>query len=81
MWHSLSRHNMGDEGVRRELWDGKIPVCFKLDDDEVMMSIRGDRVAPEACYVSISISRCNDPLLVDVGGSQRWWAQIRILLP
>ena len=42
---------MGDEGVRRELWDGKIPVCFKLDDDEVTMSIRGDRVAPESCYV------------------------------
>ena len=44
---------MGDEGVRRELWEGKIPVCFKLDDDEVTMSIRGDRVAPQPCYVSI----------------------------
>ncbi|CAI8050666.1 Autophagy protein 5 [Geodia barretti] len=44
---------MGDEGVRRELWDGKIPVCFKLDEDEVTMSIRGDRVAPQPCYMMI----------------------------
>jgi autophagy-related protein 5 len=44
---------MGDEGVRRELWDGKIPVCFKLDEDEITMSIRGDRVAPQPCYMMI----------------------------
>jgi autophagy-related protein 5 len=44
---------MGDEGVKREMWDGKIPVCFKLDEDEVTMSIRGDRVAPEPCYMMI----------------------------
>ena len=45
---------MGDEGVRRELWDGKVPVCFKLDDDDTVMPIRGDRVAPEPCYVCLS---------------------------
>ena len=44
---------MGDEGVKRELWEGKIPVCFKLDDEEVGMSIRGDRVAPQPCYVRL----------------------------
>lgn len=43
---------MGDEVLKREMWDGKIPVCFRLDEDEVMMTIRGDRAAPEACYVS-----------------------------
>ena len=43
---------MGDDAVKRELWDGKIPVCFKLDEDDVAMTIRGDRAAPEPCYVS-----------------------------
>lgn len=43
---------MENNAIKREMWDGKIPVCFKLDDDDVMMTIRGDRVAPEPCYVS-----------------------------
>ena len=43
---------MGDEGIKREIWDGKIPVCFKLDDEDTVMSFRGDRMAPEPCYVS-----------------------------
>ena len=43
---------MGDEGIKREMWEGKIPVCFKLDEDDITMTIRGDRVAPEPCYVS-----------------------------
>lgn len=44
---------MGDDAVKRELWDGKIPVCFKLDEDDVAMTIRGDRVAPEPCYMML----------------------------
>lgn len=43
---------MENNAIKREMWDGKIPVCFKLDDDDVMMTMRGDRVAPEPCYVS-----------------------------
>ena len=43
---------MGDDVVKREMWDGKIPVCFKLDEEDVMMTVRGDRAAPEPCYVS-----------------------------
>lgn len=43
---------MENNAIKREMWDGKIPVCFKLDDDDVIMTMRGDRVAPEPCYVS-----------------------------
>jgi autophagy-related protein 5 len=55
---------MGDDAVKRELWDGKIPVCFKLDEDDVAMTIRGDRVAPEPCYMMLP-RVCFFPLLYE----------------
>ena len=39
---------MGDEQVRKEVWDGSVPVCFSLDDDEVGFNRRN---LPEPCYV------------------------------
>ena len=43
---------MGDESVRKELWEGRIPVCFRVAEEEVGMGVSGERVIPEPCYVS-----------------------------
>lgn len=44
---------MGDDTVKREMWEGKIPVCFRVADEEVnMFSVTGERTVPEPCYVS-----------------------------
>ena len=45
---------MGDDGVKREMWEGKIPVCFRLAEEEVGMRMTGERVTPDPCYVSDS---------------------------
>lgn len=37
-----------DDSVRKEVWDGKIPVCFTVDDRELSASIKK---TPEPCYV------------------------------
>lgn len=43
-----------DREILREIWDGKLPVCFKLAEEEV------DTIQqPEPYYVSIlSIHQC-----------------------
>ena len=44
---------MGDEeSIRKEVWDGKIPVCFTLADEDVGYSVSGERSNPEPVYVS-----------------------------
>lgn len=44
---------MGDDTVKREMWEGKVPVCFRVADEEVnMFSVTGERTVPEPCYVS-----------------------------
>ena len=43
---------MGDEGIKREVWEGKVPVCFSVAEEEVGLNIAGERAVPEPCYVS-----------------------------
>lgn len=44
---------MGDEeSIRKEVWEGRVPVCFSLADEEVGYSVTGERTAPEPAYVS-----------------------------
>ena len=44
---------MGDEeAIRKEVWEGRIPICFSLADEEVGYSVSGERAAPEPAYVS-----------------------------
>ena len=43
---------MGDEEARREVWKGKIAVCFTLDAKEVDHSFGKEH--PEPVYVSAS---------------------------
>ena len=38
-----------DREVLREIWDGKLPVCFVLDSDEVC-----DLQTPEPFYLMVS---------------------------
>ena len=38
--------------MKREVWEGKIPVCFRVADEEVVPSLTGERTVPEPCYVS-----------------------------
>ncbi len=40
---------MDDEQVKREVWDGSVPVCFSIDDEEVSFNKSN---LPEPCYVS-----------------------------
>jgi len=44
-----------EENVRKEVWDGKIPVCFTLADEEVGYSLGGERANPEPTYVSLAL--------------------------
>lgn len=37
-----------DREVLREIWEGKLPVCFQLDTEEV-----DDIQAPEALYLMV----------------------------
>ena len=39
---------MVDEGTRREVWNGKIPVCFIVDQEEVGTT----NIPPEPVFVS-----------------------------
>ncbi|KAL5483676.1 hypothetical protein EMCRGX_G020081 [Ephydatia muelleri] len=39
-----------DDSVRKEVWDGKIPVCFTVDDRELSASIKK---TPEPCYMLV----------------------------
>jgi len=41
---------MDDEVARKEVWEGKIAVCFTLDDKEVNYSL--GKELPEPVYVS-----------------------------
>jgi len=43
---------MGDEGIKREVWEGKVPVCFSVAEEEVGLNRVRERVVPEPCYVS-----------------------------
>lgn len=45
-----------DESVRKEVWDGRIPICFMLADEDVGYSVSGERATPEPAYVSTSYS-------------------------
>lgn len=42
---------MDDEAARKEVWNGKIAVCFTLDENEVEHSL--GRELPEPVYVSV----------------------------
>ena len=37
-----------DEEIRREVWEGKIPVCFSVDEREMGIN----PTPPELCFVS-----------------------------
>ena len=41
---------MGDEEARKEVWKGKVAVCFTLDENEVDHSFGKEH--PEPVYVS-----------------------------
>ena len=40
-----------DESVRKEVWEGRIPICFMLADEDVGYSVTGERSTPEPTYV------------------------------
>ena len=40
---------MSEADIRREVWDGKIPVCFSVDQSELGPS---QLPLPEPCFVS-----------------------------
>ena len=42
---------MDDEAARKEVWNGKIAVCFTLDGNEVDHSL--GKELPEPVYVSV----------------------------
>lgn len=42
-----------DESVRKEVWEGRIPVCFMLADEDVGYSVSGERSTPEPAYMMI----------------------------
>ena len=44
---------MDDQAIRKEVWDGKIPVCFNVAEEELLFT--GDKATPEPCYVSVEI--------------------------
>ncbi len=38
--------------MRREVWEGKIPVCFSVAEEDLGLNISsGERATPEPCYV------------------------------
>ena len=43
---------MVEPTIHREIWEGKVPVCFGVAEEEVQENMRGDKVTPEPCYVS-----------------------------
>ena len=50
-----SKINMADDReILREIWDGRVPVCFSLADDEVFTMDQ-----PEPYYVSIINILCS----------------------
>lgn len=51
--YARARAMAQDDTVKREMWEGKIPVCFRVADEEVnTFSVTGERTVPEPCYVS-----------------------------
>lgn len=52
LWTGCSWCEMEDESVKREVWEGKVPVCFSVAGGEVGLNMAGERVIPEPCYVS-----------------------------
>ena len=46
---------MDDQSIRREIWDGKIPVYFSVAEEEVGVNLSGEMVIPEPCYVSYGV--------------------------
>ena len=38
--------------MKREVWEGKVPVCFSVAGGEVGLNMAAERVIPEPCYVS-----------------------------
>ena len=56
---------MEEQAIKKMVWEGKIPVCFRLAED-VDMTFGEDKDPPEPCYVSkFGIPR---------GSSERWHA-------
>lgn len=73
---------MGDDTVKREMWEGKIPVCFRVADEEVnMFSVTGERTVPEPCYVSgvpamgVASNESGGGLVSRASPSQAWCAR------
>ena len=42
---------MDEEGIKRQVWEGRIPVCFTVAEEEVGHNF-SDMAVPEPCYVS-----------------------------
>lgn len=42
---------MEEQAIKKEIWEGKIPVCFNVAEEE--LSFAGDKATPEPCYVSL----------------------------
>lgn len=49
---------MGEESIRQEVWEGKIPVCFSVAVEEVGINLRGETAVPEPCYVRPGVTVC-----------------------
>ena len=60
----LYNSNMSNEQSRKEVWEGKIPVCFIPDSREVPT---GGNVMPEPCFVSSKLLVLED---VDVNKTE-----------
>lgn len=50
---AINRIMADEENVRQEVWEGRIPVCFTVADEEVIYSMSGERANPEPTYVSL----------------------------
>ena len=47
---------MDEEGIKRKVWEGRIPVCFTVAEEELGHNF-SDVAVPEPCYVS-GVCRC-----------------------
>ena len=52
-----------EHSIKKEVWEGKIPVCFSVDEGELD---GGTRNIPEPCYVSLCFYSRRVPLLFTV---------------
>ena len=48
---------MDEEGIKRKVWEGRIPVCFTVAEEEVGYNF-SDMAVPEPCYVSEGCRCC-----------------------